>query len=124
MTWGGLSPIGYRIWTDGHNIYYSYYNIQYKLNGTTWGPMTWSGTIVPKDGSEIWTDGKNIYSLGYPDNNILYKLNGTTWEPITLHGELIGFGSNEPRDIWTDGTDIYYLGYILKTIQVSRGVCT
>ena len=89
-----------QVWTDGTNIYYSNEAAQYKLNGTTWEPMTWSG-LTSFYGQYVWTDGNNIY-YSYGSNQ--YKLNGTTWEPIVWSG----FTNLNGRYVWTDGNDIYY----------------
>ena len=100
MTWSGLTNFGgHNIWTDGTNIYYSNGADQYKLNGTTWESIRWSGR--DPFGNCIWTDGTNIYYSSFSDQ---YKLNGTTWESMTWTGLTIFNGNC----IWTDGTNTYY----------------
>ena len=100
MTWNYNGISAEDIWTDGTNIYYSRYNNQYKLNGTTWEATTWSGITGGFDGKYIWTDGTNIY---YSDNNDQYKLNGTTWSAITWNG----VSTFNASYIWTDGVNVY-----------------
>jgi len=70
--WNGLrSFYGNYIWSDGTNIYYSYYNDQYVLDKSTstWIPKTWNGLII-FDGQYIWTGGTNIY-YSYNGNNYI-----------------------------------------------------
>ena len=60
-TWNGLTNFdGYRIWTDGTNIYYSKDTQQYILRGDTWEKYTWNG-LTSFIGNMIWTDGTNYY---------------------------------------------------------------
>ncbi|MCM1404561.1 MAG: hypothetical protein NC133_03650 [Prevotella sp.] len=87
-------------WTNGTDIYYSFGNAQYRLNGKTWEPMTWTG-LTSFYGNSIWTDGTNIY---YSNESSQYRLNGTMWEPMTWTGLTSFYGYH----VWTDGTDIYY----------------
>ena len=103
MTWSGLTSFdGGCIWTDGTNTYYSSGSNQYKLNGTTWTTMSWTGpSLFAPYGNKIWTDGTNIY---YSDQNFQCKLNGTTWETMTW----TGLASFQGDQVWTDGTNIYY----------------
>ena len=94
---------GEHIWTDGTNIYYSYGDRQYVLNGNTWEKKTWKG-LTNFDGFYIWTDGTNIY-YSYSDSN--YVLNGDTWEPKIWKGLTTPNKASSFMFIWTDGTDIY-----------------
>ena len=107
ITWNGLNSFdGQDVWTDGTNIYYSYFDKQYVLQGNTWKRKIWNGCtdIVGRD---VWTDGTNIYySNGDKPNtnHYQYVLNGDTWEQKTWNGLTMFCG----RDVWTDGTNIYY----------------
>lgn len=95
---------GDNVWTDGTNIYYSYYEDQYKLNKDTrtWEPMTWNG-FNSFYGDYVWTDGTNIY---YSYNNDQYKLiPGTyTWESVTWTGVYL----NQGNLIWKYKDDFYF----------------
>ena len=91
----------YNIWTDGTNIYYSYGQAHYVLNGDTWETKALKG-LATLYGDHIWTDGTNIYYSRNEEEQ--YVLNGDTWEPKTWHG----LTDVEGKDIWTDGTNIYY----------------
>ena len=75
VSWISLNLVGEYIWTDGTNIYYSYfdksssdhrYSRYYILNQTTdeWETMTWKGDIGV-DGFSTWTDGKDWYCSYY-----------------------------------------------------------
>jgi hypothetical protein len=104
-TWTGLTNLdGDRIWTDGTNIYYSYFGDQYVLDvsTSTWSAKTWTG-LTDYNGLRIWTDGINIY---YSDGAAQYVLDvsTSTWSAKTWTG-LTSFKGDY---IWTDGTNIYY----------------
>ena len=119
--WTGLSEfLGYNIWTDGTNIYYSQGATQYVLDPatSTWSPKTWTG-LSGFHGEAIWTDGTNIY---YSLNSQQYVLDPatSTWSRKTWQG-LEGFNGD---CIWTDGTNIYYSNgssqYVLSNIASTR----
>jgi hypothetical protein len=102
MVWEGVSSIGSNyIWTDGTDIYYSYYGIHYVLNRetNTWKSKTWNG-LTDFNGDYIWTDGKNIYLSD--DSSKQYVLNGNTWKAKDWNS-ISFYGHN----VWTDGTNIY-----------------
>ena len=107
-TWTGLTePIGFHIWTDGDNIYYSYDSSQYVLNKSTstWSVKTWNG-LTRFYGVRIWTDGDNIYYSDYSSQYVLDKATSTwsakTWTGVTIEDPFQG------EYIWTDGDNIYY----------------
>ena len=99
--WEDFDFEGRYVWTDGINVYYSYEEDQYKLNGSTWEEMTWTG-LTEFYGDCVWTDGTYIYYS--EDSSTQYKLNGTTWVSMTWSG-LTDFAGNS---IWTYGNDIYW----------------
>ena len=116
--WNGLSGLynsfyGNCIWSDGDNIYYSYYfsstgSDQYVLNRATntWIPKTWNG-FSNINGSAIWSDGTNIYySDGWRYQYVLNKAT-STWETKTWSGPVSQYFGINGIDIWTDGTNIY-----------------
>ena len=95
------------IWTDGTNIYQSYYNADYVLNKETgeWDKKTWNG-FSAFVGDNVWTDGTNIYCSANTDASKWYVLNKETdtWTAKTWHGItniVVAF-------IWSDGANIYY----------------
>ncbi|MBQ7327161.1 MAG: hypothetical protein IJW93_06795 [Clostridia bacterium] len=90
---------GNYIWSDGTNMYCSYYSYQYVLNGDTWEAKTWNG-FTPQEASSIWTDGTNIYYSTQSGNQ--YVLNGDTWEAKAWN-----YTSFYGHNVWTDGTNIY-----------------
>lgn len=96
--------IGYYVWTDGNNIYYSDGSSNYVLNKTnsTWEAKTWNG-LTNLNGNCIWTDGTNIY-YSYDTEQYVLDKSTSTWTTKTWSGLTNFFGS----DIWTDGNNIYY----------------
>ena len=73
-TWTGLTNFnGFKVWTDGDNIYYSNDSEQYVLDKSTstWNTKTWNGLIF--FGLDIWTDGENIYCSSYSDQYVLVR---------------------------------------------------
>jgi hypothetical protein len=104
-TWSGFSsPYGFKIWTDGTDIYYSDGAYQYVLDKSTstWTAKTWNG-LTSFEGASIWTDGTDIY-YSYRNNQYVLDKSTSTWTAKTWNG-LTSINGNE---IWTDGTDIYY----------------
>lgn len=100
------------IWTDGTDIYYSYYsdNVskQYKLfdkNKSEWVEKVWLGTN-DLNGYNIWKYNDNIY---YSEGKLHYRLDvkNSKWEPITWQG-LNNFSG---QNIWSDGNNTYYSTY-------------
>jgi hypothetical protein len=68
VQWNGFTNVsGYRIWSDGTDIYYSSNTTQKVLDKSTstWIDKTWSGITykgnVAFDGNNIWSDGAHIY---------------------------------------------------------------
>jgi len=97
--------VGYDVWTDEDNIYYSMVNNKhYVLNKATgsWSVKTWNG-LTSFYGRYIWTDGDNIYYSHEGENYVLDKTTNT-WNVKTWAG-LTNFDGTY---IWTDGDDIYY----------------
>ena len=99
------------IWTDGINIYYSYYtennNEQYVLNKETltWEEKTWYG-LDGFNGYYVWNFKDNVY---YSDNYVLNK-ETLTWEEKTWY---LSTGSRgfDSTHIFTDGTDVFLFEY-------------
>ena len=124
-TWTGLSTSGLYglyasgIWTDGEDIYYSYYGGTYndqfvfdKSTGT-WSAMSWTGfqNLV---GLYIWTDGKDVY---HTQSGTTYVLNKTTktWVSKTIYGITSAIHGDFQ---WTDGDNIYFsLGETQKKLD-------
>lgn len=114
---------GYRVWTDGTNIYYTdlenarhggyEYNNGYHvvLRGNKWEKASMNFDEVYFHPNGVWTDGTNIY-MSYTsweslfgndcDHTYHYVLQGNKWVPKTWN--FTQFTSN---DIWSDGTNIY-----------------
>lgn len=99
-----MSIEGAGIWTDGTDIYWSYYASQYVLDKTnlTWSVKTWTG-LTSFNGDYIWTDGTDIYYSNGSNQYVLDKAT-STWSVKTWSGLTSFYGSK----IWTDGTDTYY----------------
>lgn len=95
------------LWTDGTNIYKSFYNTDYVLNKETgtWEEKTWNG-FNTFTGDDVWTDGENIYCSNNGDGTQWYVLNKETdtWETKTWYGLTNIYATH----IWTDGTNIYH----------------
>ena len=100
---------GNNIWTDGENIYYSYYqqyNVPYHyvltdVNNFTWTSKTWNYNYF--SGSRVWTDGTDIYYSSSTDQYVLDKAT-STWVAKTWQGLTSFYGSL----VWKDGDHIYY----------------
>ena len=102
---------GCNIWTDGYDIYASYYrntgsvekNCQYRLDKeqNKWVPMTWLGfdRIL---GEQVWTDGEHIY-YSFQGDDYELDIPSHTWSVKTWNGISNLLGSS----VWSDGTHIY-----------------
>lgn len=104
-TWNGFNPkSGFDVWTDGHNMYYSYGNDQYILDKSTstWIPITWTGLtsfngeeIFLFDGTVYFYNGSNAYEL-LRDVKYLYKDNTIQWvKPCSITIEIKGYSSQQ-----------------------------
>ena len=103
-TWFGLTSfMGFGVWTDGENIYYSQKNEQYVLDKetSTWNVKTWNG-LSNFSGERIWSDGENIYYSHYTSQYILNKETSTWYEKSWNVNPFSGIY------IWTDNENIYY----------------
>jgi len=127
--WQGFTEFyGSHVWTDGKNMYYSFYENDwyedihiiehYMLKDNKWVKKEWKG-LSEFNGYNIWTDGNNIYysEQDYDENDEIitkqFVLNGDIWEEKvwtdangkSLNDVLNGY------NIWVDGEDIYYSNF-------------
>ena len=119
-TWNGYTNIIAKyIWTDGIDIYYSYWANQYILNkGTsTWETKVWNG-LSNFYGEDIWTDGIDIYYSSGTSQKVLNKTT-STWDDKTWNGLTNFFGNS----IWTDGKNIY-CGVGISQYILNKGTST
>ena len=126
-------------WTDGTNIYYSYYdfnssddNLVFNKSTETWSVITFknsSGTVVYINGKYVWTDGKNVYYdgpavIGFTSQTTMvhWKLDKTqrVWSNNSWNGLSSAQLSNfYGSSVWTDGNNIYTL-YISNNANLSH----
>lgn len=118
-TWNGQQVYGNYLWTDGTNIYYSYGQYQYVLNGDTWEAKTWEG-LTDKYGRKsfhgdyIWIDRKG--RIHYSSTDQQYVLDGDTWVVAQDNSSIVQYGTQ----VWTDGTNIFY-SYLNDHYQYTEG---
>lgn len=113
---------GYRIWTDGDNIYHSPYSTSnYVLDKqtSTWYPVTFTINASGQyntSGDRIWTDGTDIYA-SYFSNNLVLNKQTREWTPVSFTG---GPSQIDPYGVWHTANNTYVSTYNGDTYRLDK----
>lgn len=110
-TWNGLTDFnGAYVWTDGTDIYFSYYTTQKVLNKatSTWSDKTWT-SYTSFDGRYVWKDGSDTYyslvnSNTYNYDGYMLNSNRNGWDELGTIVDSFNYNGNQ---VWTDGDETY-----------------